>query len=246
MKSIESTAVLTGSPRLIRLAGSAGERHLVCFPHAGGSPQAYRWCAAADHGGRTWAVSLPGRAGVSTADWLSLVARITDEMANLSGSVTLMGHSLGALVAYEVARRLEDRGADLRHLVVVSRGAPETGRVPRWPDDDDLLLEVVSEKYGGIPDELRAEPELLRAMAGPLRVDLELVRSYAWKVGRPLKCPITAVSGDRDATTSAAELAAWRHHTLGDFHAVTIPGGHFFAEQERTALLDIVRRRATT
>lgn len=232
------------------LGGEPLQGHVVCFPHAGGTASGYHWWVDQSPERQVWGVTLPGRGRLSAEpvarDWPSLVARLVSEVARLRGPVVLLGYSLGALLAYEVARDLTARGAPPAHLVVVARGAPETGPVVSWPDDDGRLLELVAERYGGVPDAVRDDHELLRATVPILRADLELVRTYAWLTGPPLTCPVTAVRGERDETTPPGALAAWAWHTRGDFHAATVPGGHFISGQGRAELAAIVRERAFT
>lgn len=234
---------------LTRLSGGRHTHHLVCFPHAGGGPAAYRAWRGIDDRFSVWAVALPGRGRLRHEPypqaWAPLVARLVTEVAGLPGQVVLLGHSMGALLAYETARLLAACAArPPAHLVVLGRGAPETGTPVMWPTDPDELVDAVASRYGGVPDAVRGEPELLRVTAGLLRADLELVRRYAWALGPPLDCPVTAVRGDRDQTTSAADLAAWSCHTRGDTLAVALPGGHFFRDGEQSALMALVKRRA--
>ena len=218
---------------------------LVCFAHAGGGPAVYRkWPEALAPDVELWAATLPGRAMRSdepfATAWESLVTSFADQ---LEPDVTLYGHSLGGLLAFEVARELERRGVSPRHVFVsgcrpphrVLTGAP-------LPEGDDALVSDVDERYGAVPPAVRAEPELLRRFVPVLRADLELAAAYEWDGGGRLACPLTALSGMADKTAPPREVAHWAALTSGPFQHLAMRGAHFFNHSELAGVATVIRR----
>lgn len=213
---------------------------LVCFPHAGGGHAAFRrWPAALASTLEVWVAELPGRGLRANeplgASWTATVTELADAVRGLRDGrpTVLLGHSLGALVAFETARRLEALGTAADHLVAAGALAPRrVGAHWRIPEDDDRLVAEVDRRYGAVPPTVRAEPELLRRFLPVLRADLELAAAYSFApCAAPLACPVTALAGTGDSTATPEEAAWWGEHTAGDFRAVALPGGHFFLHE---------------
>ncbi|KUL53968.1 oleoyl-ACP hydrolase [Streptomyces sp. NRRL F-4489] len=228
--------------------GSAAAR-IVCFPHAGGGAGAFRPLATAvaarTAGGRPYevlAVQYPGRNDrirePRVEDLHDLAAGAAGAVAALTDRpLVLLGHSMGALVAYEVARLLERSGTGAAHLVVSSAWAPS--RVPggtvHLRDDDGLIAEL--RRTSGTDARLLANPDVL-AMALPVvRSDYAAVETYRHRPGPPPAAPVTAFTGDRDPLVPVADAAAWREHTAGGFRLRVVPGGDHFYLTEHWAEL---------
>jgi len=224
---------------------------LVSFAHAGGGPGAFRkWPASLAPDVEVWTVTLPGRGSRSeeqfARSWPELLGDLADALESHADQkpLALLGHSFGGLIAYEVARELERRGTRWpKHLFVSGCRAPHRldGDV-RLPDDDDRLVVEVDRRYGAVPTAVRREPELLARFMPILRADLELARSYVWRPGQKLRCPITALAGADDRTGPPGEVQHWREHTHGQFRAVTLPGAHFFIHSELRSVAKLIRR----
>jgi medium-chain acyl-[acyl-carrier-protein] hydrolase len=228
---------------------------LICFAHAGGGPGSYRgWPAVLAPEVEVWSATLPGRAMLSDEpfmrSWEPLVRNFADRLdpGEGEGPPVLLGHSLGALMAFEVARELERRGAAARH-VFVSGCRPPHRVLPdaALPASDDELVGYVDQRYGAVPAAVRAEPELLKRFVPILRADLELAAAYAWSPGDRLTCPITALAGRADRTAPAHEVAHWEAQTSGPFEHSVLPGAHFFLHSELRSVAARIRRafRAT-
>jgi medium-chain acyl-[acyl-carrier-protein] hydrolase len=147
---------------------------------------------------------------------------------------------MGALVAYELVRELRRRGAPLPVLLIVSaHEAPH--RPPPLPPMSHLpdaeLVDEVGRRYGGIPDEVRAEPELMEMLLPVLRADMVLLESHSHVPEPPLPCALTCLSGEGDRHLSREDLEGWREHTRGPFRVRVFPGEHFFIDQSRPAVL---------
>lgn len=157
--------------------------------------------------------------------------------------IALFGHSLGALLAFEVARRLTRARMAPVHLIVAGRGAPDTAPAIELPDSDAELLRHVDLLYGGIPGEVLASQELLDHYLPILRADLELARAYVLRPGMALTCPITAMTGDADPITPPCALERWSDHTGAGCELRVLAGGHFhLVEDQSTALATILGR----
>jgi medium-chain acyl-[acyl-carrier-protein] hydrolase len=224
---------------------------LVCFPHAGGGPGTFRtWAAALAPEVEVWTASLPGRGARSEAplalSWPEVVDDLADGLVACAEEqpLALLGHSLGGLIAYEVARELQRRaGPSAGHLFVSGCRVPHRGGGHwRLPDDDSRLVVEVDERFGAVPSAVRREPELLARFVPILRADLELAASYVWAPGPPLRTPITALAGTADRAGPPREMEHWREHTDGEFRAVTLPGTHFFIHSELRDVARIIRR----
>jgi medium-chain acyl-[acyl-carrier-protein] hydrolase len=223
---------------------------LFCFPYAGGSAAVFRSWPAALPGVDVRAVQLPGRGGrirekphTSVRD--AAKAACDGLLPHLAEApFGLFGHSFGALVAFEVARELRRRGGPQpAHLFVSAR------RGPRSPDrhaplhglPDPRFVDEVRARYGGIPDAVLNEPELLALLLPMLRSDLEAVETYSYAPEAPLEVPITALGGMSDPWATLDDLMAWRDETTASFSVTRFPGGHFYLDESAPALLTEVR-----
>ncbi|MDF5752445.1 alpha/beta fold hydrolase [Spongiactinospora sp. TRM90649] len=229
----------------------AASWRLVCFPHSGGTPAMFRrWTAGLAPDAEVWGVTLPGRAARAdepfARDWAPLVAEVTRAVLDeVRPPVVLFGHSLGGLLAYEVARGMTRAGEPPAHLVVSARATPPTPSPLFLPDGDRELLDAVDRLYEGVPGIVRDSPDLVAHFAPILRADLELAISYEFRPGPPLPCPITALGGVDDPTVPAAELDGWARYTAADFAGQRFPGRHFYLEAAEREVLDAIWRRTT-
>ncbi|MGW3242424.1 thioesterase II family protein [Streptomyces sp. NPDC001070] len=215
---------------------------LYCFAHGGGSAAEYvRWARTLT-GAELHVVQLPGRGSRFAEPPLTsmdaLVTALAGQVA-FGAPYTFFGHSLGALVAYELTAALRDAGRRPPERLVVSGfpapHLPRTSRgLHRLPDDE--LLAEVSRLHGGIPQEVLAEPEMRALVAVPLRADYMIVETYEWRDRAPLAVPVTVLGG-RDDRVSPAELAAWQELTTAPVDVRTFPGGHFYLREHPAAVL---------
>jgi medium-chain acyl-[acyl-carrier-protein] hydrolase len=154
----------------------------------------------------------------------------------------LFGHSMGAFVAFEVARQLRRMGGPLPTRLIVS-----AARAPQLPDpyqplyrqpDATLVQEV--RRLNGIPESLLAHPDFLRLLLPVLRADLAVCETYLYKAEAPLSCPVSAYGGSHDTRVPRHFLTGWRAQTSEDFNIRMFPGDHFFLQTARRALLRII------
>ncbi|MFH7598593.1 alpha/beta fold hydrolase [Streptomyces racemochromogenes] len=224
---------------------------LVCFPHAGGSATAYKSLALAlAPDVDVVSVQYPGRQDrFGEAPYTSLeplVEAVSGELARALAAepgrpYALFGHSMGALVAYETARRLERAALPApRRLFASGRGAPHTRSGAHYRDygDADVLAEV--RRLSGTDQRLLDNPEILEMVLPALRADYRAVGTYTWSGGGPLATPVTALTGDSDPMVTLAEARAWREHTTGGFGLEVFPGCHFYLDEQRAGVASAV------
>jgi medium-chain acyl-[acyl-carrier-protein] hydrolase len=217
---------------------------LYVFPYAGGGASAARsWQARLGPQIEVRPVSLPGRDALfskapltSHADALVYLHRALVPV--LESPFAFYGHSMGAHLAFELARDLRRLGLPQPvHLFVSSAPAPRLGPPGPYaelPDDEFLAL---LKRLGGTPDEVLEHEEVLELMLPLLRADFALAESYVYGPGTPLSVPISAWGGTDDAG-SEERMAAWGEETTAGFRLRMLPGGHFFAREHEETLLE--------
>lgn len=208
---------------------------LVALPYAGGGATVYRsWVTALSPGIELIAMQLPGRetriSEQPLTTWSMLTATLGPHVLSLTDKpLVLFGHSAGALVAFEHARWLQDKGVLVRALLISGC------RAPHLPDrhaplscvsDEDLRHEL--EHLKGTPKEVLNNRELVDLMLPVLRADCILYDTFSYKPSPALDCPIIAFGGNNDPLVSTSEIEAWNVHTSAWFTAHHLSGGHFF------------------
>lgn len=209
---------------------------LVCFPHAGAGTAAFmRWLPGLPERVALCPIRPPGRELAWREPVLRDVPSLADgafaALSTLPPKPTvLLGHSLGAALAFEVARRMEAAG-QAPALLIVSAKPPVhlTARMPLLAGlPDAAFIAAVDATYGGIPPELRGEPELLAMVLPVLRADLGASEGYRPGVEPRLRCPVRVCYGVNDRAIDPAQMPAWGELTSGPVEVEAFPGGHFY------------------
>ena len=224
---------------------------LICFTYAGGTAMTYRrWPHALPADIDVCAVELPGhgsRAGERSFTRMSdLVPPLLTELMPcfFDAPFALFGHSLGALVAFELARELQRHGVPSpAGLFVSGRGAPLTQEAEEIHDMPDAEFVRRVKDMNGTPAAVFENAELLAMILPPLRADFELGETHVHSPGMLLTCPITAFGGSGDEHTSLEKLALWRDQTNGPFSMHIFPGDHFFLHSCEMAVVHEVHRQ---
>jgi medium-chain acyl-[acyl-carrier-protein] hydrolase len=216
--------------------GTSASLRLFCFPYAGGSAAAFRrWSKALPETVEVCPILLPGReARLGEAAFSNVVplleALVPALVPHLDKPFVLFGHSMGALVAFELARKLRREHNSLpEHLFVSAREAP--GFALTQPllsplPDNDFIHEL--SRFNGSEQGALQHPELMKLMLPTLRADFALHERYEYLKEPALECPITVFGGLQDTAIEGEGLNAWRAHTSGSFVRRMFPGDHFF------------------
>ncbi|NCQ34833.1 thioesterase [bacterium] len=218
---------------------------LFCIPFAGGAPTVFHgWQARFPADIEVCPLHFPGRGNrlrePSLRRMSSLIEQAAEAMAPLLNvPYAVLGHSLGALIGYELVVHLRQAGQAEPFLLIAS-GA----RGPHIPDPfpplhhlpQDEFIRGMQERYGGIPEEILAEPDLVALLVPPLQADLELFETYRYTPGEPLGCPIATFGGRDDHRVGEDQYRSWQEVTTGPVNMTMFPGGHFFIQQQGPAV----------
>lgn len=234
-----------GNPAVARYVDSL---ELIAFPSAGGGSSLFAgWADLLPDWVAVRPVRLPGRLDRlrerSFASMQPLVETLAAELAPaLRGPFALFGHSMGALVAFELARKLRTRTEEKPvALFVASCGAPHLARrgpTLRHLPDDRFLAEL--RRLDGMPDHVEATDEMLELALPALRADISLCETYVCAREPPLPVRISAFVGSRDPLVKSGDVAAWRVHTSAGFELRVVPGGHFFSRRHTNVLIGAI------
>ncbi|GAB3465523.1 thioesterase II family protein [Actinophytocola sediminis] len=215
---------------------------LLCFPPGASGPQIYR----------RWAKRLPGRIAVLAVELPGHGARLReppprsvaevvdgpllDEVAALTDRpLVVYGHSMGALLALELFRRLGHRPA---LFVAGACAAPETEHVPpevATMSDEDVLAFLRAS--GGTDPAIMADPEYLSLLIPLVRADFGMIAGHRFGTRPPLDCPVRTYLGAEDPEATARNAAGWAAQSDGDHDVAVFPGGHFFIQSAEDAVL---------
>jgi medium-chain acyl-[acyl-carrier-protein] hydrolase len=228
---------------------SEAKLRLFCFPYAGAGASAFRdWPKFFTPEIEVVPVQLPGRESRIRERALTrigpLVELLAGDLGDLNTAFAFFGHSMGALVGYELARKLSYEGKPAPvHVFVSARRDPSIldENPPLHRLDDVNLLEKLRE-LNGTPKEIFQYPDLVSFWLAILRADLEVCETYVCTDAAPLECPITAFCGLEDAHVRRDDMAAWRNRTRGAFNLHLLPGDHFFLHTSRDILLRTIAR----
>lgn len=207
---------------------------LFCFPAAGGNTAMFfRWRTRLADQVQVVPVELPGHRNRLAEPLHRSIDPLVDELMPVLHEATgapfaLLGTSMGALIAFEAARRLVDLGVTPAHLIVASCPSPRTPRpdtVHRLPDAD-FLQELG--RMEATPAEVLESPDLTALLLPAWRADFTLVETYAYRAGPRVTVPLTAVAAAHDRYAPAAEVLRWQHETNAAFSFVQVDAGHFF------------------
>lgn len=242
MKNRRSPWIVVPQPRPV------ATQRLLCLPHAGGGIHHFvPWALAAPQEIELGVVQLPGR-GARTVEPAhhelhGLIAALTEEVVPLlDRPLVLFGHSLGGLLAFELARALRGRGQRLALLCVSGMSPPPyhdgVGQL-HLGSNQDLVDEL--RQLGGTPPQVFEQPELLELIVQAFRADLAVGETYRYRDEPPLECPILAMGG-RDDSLPVEELQGWQRHTHGALRVEMFSGGHFYLHDAHGAVLQAIVR----
>jgi surfactin synthase thioesterase subunit len=251
MAILRPSTTLTTLP-WFRIAKSrpAAKLRLFCFPYAGGGALIYHgWQDGLPAAVELCACQLPGRGDRLHEQPFMHITPMVEAVAEaitpyLDNPFAFFGHSMGAMIAFELARRLRrEHTRQPAHLFVSGRRAPQIPYTE--PFTHDLPEPQFFEKLrllNGTPGEVLEHPELMQLMIPSLRGDFAVVETYTYVPESPLQFPITAFGGMQDPEVSREDLKAWREQTTSSFMLRMMPGDHFFLNTARPTLLGALSR----
>lgn len=222
---------------------------LFCFPYAGGGASIYR----------TWSENLPEEIEVCPVQLPSREQRMKEQpFTRLSELVPALiealrpymdlpfaffGHSMGALISFELARTSYMQGFGPTRLLISACAAPQlpTQEPPAYSLPDGQFIKRLRH-LDGTPDEVLSNPELMELKLPLLRADFALFETYTYTPQEPLPCPIIAYGGSQDRKISYQDLEAWQEQTINYFAVRMFSGNHFYLHHVREALLQTIIR----
>jgi Predicted thioesterase involved in non-ribosomal peptide biosynthesis len=249
--------VITKDPWLfIKGLDPKARLYLFCFPYAGATAQIFNtWRAAfpPSTGIQVCPVQYPGRGNrmhesLYTDCRLMVDAFLPYMLPLLDKPFALFGHSMGAIIAFEVVRALRRRGGPQPlHLFVSGRRAPQVPcREPHTFNlpDDEFTEEL--RRLNGTPPEVLENPELMQLVLRIVRGDFALTQTYVYTKEPLLTCPISIFGGLYDIDVTREDLAAWCEQTEGTCSLRMFEGDHFFIRSAESALLKIIRKELSS
>ena len=224
----------------------AAKLQLFCFPYAGGGASAFKaWSETFSDQVELCLIQMPGREERLSEQLIKDMPQLVDTLAQeitvfSKKPFAFFGHSMGAIVAYETARRLNSmRASQPIHLFLSARAAPHLQKntdLLRFLDDQ-TFVDKLQETYGAVPEAIRKSPELKKIFLPILRADVELLEKYEEVSSETLDYPITALGGISDPAISRANLEGWQARTSAKLTRHEFPGNHFFIDEEREAVI---------
>jgi surfactin synthase thioesterase subunit len=231
----------------IGVAGTQAVR-LICVPYAGGGPMVFRsWTAALQGIADVVTVCLPGRAHrwaeAHYKDLPPLVNALADAVTALPAKPTVIfGHSLGALIGFELTRRLAQTPYPPVLLVASACSPPST--LASRPDhahtrsDDALIAEL--RRMGATPEHVLANDELMSLLLPTIRADFALSEGYRYAPGPAVPTPVITLAGRQDPLAPPDTMRGWERETSWVRH-VKLDGGHMFLHSEEATVLAELR-----
>ncbi|MCW2517093.1 MAG: Thioesterase [Mycobacterium sp.] len=222
---------------------------LYIFPHAGGSAEFYvPFAKTFTTDVKRVAVSYPSRRGSHDLSSFSSIPELADQVWGKlsrgeedSAQVALFGHSMGALVAFEVARRFEQAGNPVAALFVSACAAPGRVGYDHVPDTDRGLLAAVTEFTGVNPDFLQDEDFAAHIL--PTLRGLKAIAKYECPPDAAVSCPIYAFVGDADDVATAEKVAGWADRTSAGFTVRVFGGHHFYLTDHLRELVEDIEAK---
>ena len=228
----------------------AARVRLFCFPFAGGGASVYRvWAGDLPSDVEVCPVQLPGREtrmrepAIGGMD--ALIAAAAPALRPLMDMpFCFFGHSMGAVVSFELARHLRRTDGPMPLGMFVSgRRAPHVPNPdpPKFDLPESEFIEEI-QRLNGTPDEALQSRELMQLMLPVLRADCEVIDTYTYVDESPFSIPVTAFGGLTDDEAPRDEMDAWSEQTSGRFVLRMLPGDHFFLQTARTSLTGLIAR----
>ncbi|MDQ1831846.1 thioesterase II family protein [Massilia scottii] len=230
---------------LVRQPGAQRRMRLFCLSYAGGSAASYYpWQAALDPAIEVCAIQLPGRGARLDEPPMRSLALVVETLAQVIDlgdelPFAFFGHSLGGLLAFELARYCQRRAGPVPERLFVSGSVAPRRRLlsRRLHELGDADLIAALRQYNGAPAAALDQPELMALMLPTVRADFALAADYEYRSGPPLALPVSVYGGDRDPHVAFDDLSDWQDETTETIRLHRFAGDHFFIQSARDAVL---------
>jgi surfactin synthase thioesterase subunit len=230
---------------IIRTPSSASKLRLFCFPYAGGSAFNFtRWQDVLDPSIEVCGIQLPGRGARISEERISsmpeLLRALAPEFSKFNDlPFVFFGHSVGALIAFELTRYLRLHGMQLPSTLIVSgcqapRYRSQSRQLHTY--DDDAFVDVLR-RYAGTPAEVLHSKELMQLLLPAIRADFALAENYRYRYAPSLTSPIHVFAGTEDENKASGQVCGWQEETGSLCEITWFDGGHFFINDSRAAVL---------
>jgi len=227
---------------------SNAQIRLFCFHFAGSSASMFReWPKLLINHAELVAIQLPGREERFNETLLGNITQVIDLLSSHFNSYTdrpfiLLGHSIGALIAFELARSLRSKGlSQPQHLIASGSKAPHILlKNPKIHDLPHPQFITELEKYGGMPSYIINDQELMSLFSPIIRSDFCISETYKYLRQQPFDFPITALGGINDNMCNRKDLIEWQKQTTKAFQCHLFPGQHFFINTAFHEVLAVV------
>lgn len=229
----------------------AASLRMICFPYAGGGASFCRaWGRYLPDDVELISVQLPGREQRFMEEAFTRMAPLVNQLSDvmqeyLNKPFVFFGHSMGAVIGYEVIRRLRNRACQQPGLFIVSgRQAPQIpdkGPAIHHLPDDQFCIEFLRRNFSAKLKAVLENAELKDLFLPQIKADVELIETYSYTEEDPLDCPIVAFNGADDTDVIITELQEWAGQTTREFRSYIFPGGHFFIESAEPQVLAAIR-----
>lgn len=221
---------------------------LFCLPYGGGGAAAYfPWLKYLPEQIELCPIRLPGRESRLREPALSCLEILVDQIVlaiepYLDKPFAIFGHSMGALIGFELLDRLEKLASPLRSLLFAS-----SRRAPHLPEPDPpihnlpdpVFIREIQNRYNGIPEAILHDRSLMELFLPTLRADIQLIETYTY-TGNKLSSPIISMGGMQDRRVSPADLQAWQIVTGGDFQMQLFQGDHFYLQSKPEQMAQVI------
>lgn len=233
------------SPASLNSAKDKMRGRLVCFPYAGGGASAYyRWPELILPDLELIRITLPGHEHRIREPLVKNIGEIIEKVSDELRFITeepyaMFGHSMGAIIAFETCREFRRKKLPLPdHLFAAGY------RAPQLPDTDNPITHLPNHEflekvcaYGGMPQGILNNKELLDIFVPILKADYQIIESYQYAAEPPLNCSITTFGGIADQKVSSRQIVEWEKQTKKEFKSRFFDGGHFFIKNRESELV---------
>ncbi|MFE7619917.1 thioesterase II family protein [Streptomyces sp. NPDC057496] len=218
---------------------------LVCLPHAGGTASYFfRYSQILAATADVLTIQYPGRQDRRHEPPLTTVSALADRIHRVltpyhDRPLVLFGHSMGGILGFELARRMEREGRPPSGLIVSGRRAPDIYAADNVHTRGDEALIAEMGTLSGTDPGVLADEEILRMVLPAMRADFKAIETYRYRPdgeGPALDCPLSVLTGASDPRVTLEQARAWRKFTNGPFTFRSFPGGHFFLTPQQDAV----------